>query len=301
MERLRLLGLATVGEFARLPRGGLARRFGSEAVATHKLAHGEDDRAVVGRTPLDVRTARRAYEPPVEALEPLLAGAAHLLGRLCAELRAEGSAFRRLTVWIQGESGRVIERTAELRAPALVPEDCREVLRSLVCAAAPGDPATALAVRLSAIAPAGGAQLELFAEATARDDRKRRLWEATSEIGRRYPAGLRRVVPSEVPTLLDEYWFGLLPYEPDPGSPPPPPEIPPAALRAVVIERHGGRPCLVEDGRRDELLSVHSCWRAEEWWPAEVERVYWRVRARSGRVLTLSRDAEGFRLVEVLD
>ena len=67
------------------------------------------------------------------------------------------------------------------------------------------------------------------------------------------------------------------------------------------MEGRGGRTYLVEGGRLDELVAVHGCWRAEEWWPDAVERVYWRVLARSGRVLTLSRDDSGWRLVEVFD
>lgn len=301
LERLRLLGITTVGRFAGLPRAGLARRFGAEAVGAHDLARGEDGRAVVGRGSPDARTARQPFESPVETQQPLVAAAERLLEGLCAELRAEGKAFRKLSVAVEGESGAAVERTAELRAPATAPGDCRSILRSLVLAAAIGEPATAVSVALSVMAPAAAEQPELFGEATARGDRTRRLREATREIGRRYPAGLRRVVPSEIPTLLDEHRFSLLPYEPDGGERGVPREIPPAALRTADIERRGGRPCLVEGGRRDELLSVHGCWRAEEWWPEEVERVYWRVRARSGRILTLARDAAGWRLVEVLD
>ena len=51
----------------------------------------------------------------------------------------------------------------------------------------------------------------------------------------------------------------------------------------------------------EELVALHGCWRVEEWWPAAVTRVYWRVRTRAGRVVTLSRDGDGWRLVEVLD
>lgn len=112
-----------------------------------------------------------------------------------------------------------------------------------------------------------------------------------------------------MPTLLDEHRFALLPYEPDegptPGGHPAPPEntqrVPASAMRRVEVERRGGRPHVVEEGSWDELVVVCGCWRAEEWWPAEIERVYWRVRTRSGRVLTLSRDADGFRLVGILD
>lgn len=203
LERLRTLGIATVGQFARLPRGGLARRFGAEAVEAHRLAHGEDNRPIVGRRPPETKMARRAFDPPVETLEPVLAVASQLLEQLCAGVRAEGKTFRGMGVAVEGESGGrpPVERTAALRTATSRPEDCRATLRALVEVAAGTGAVSAVSVTLSALGSAGGEQLALFEEPGTRStgggrpERKRRLKEATREIGRRYPARLRRVVP----------------------------------------------------------------------------------------------------------
>lgn len=298
LERLRRLGVATVGAFARLPRDGVRRRFGPEAVAAHRLAWGEDDRPIIPRRRPEVRVARHAFEPPVETLAPLLAVAERLLADLCAGLTVEGKACRSLAVTVEGAASAAAERAANLRAPTAAVADCRTTLRVLVEALAAGGPVAAITVRLEVLGPSGGEQLRLFAEAANGDRRRRRLAAAVREVERRYPARLRRVAPSALPTLLDEHQFAMLPYEPD-GQPAPPAR--PTTARRVRVERRDERRYLVAGGCWDELVAVHGCWRAEEWWPAEVARVYWRARTRSGRVVTLSRDASGWRLVEVFD
>ena len=300
-DRLRRLGIVTVGRFAGLPREGLARRFGPEAVAAHRLALGRDDRPVVARQRPAARTARHTFEPAVETAGPLVAVAEQLLERLCRALRAEGKAFRNLGIAIEYEAGGSAERTAALRAAMATPDQCRATLRALVEAAAGAGPVAALTLTLAALRPAVGEQPGLFDGAAAGTERRRRLDGAIGEVARRYPARLRRVVPRDLPTLLDEYQFALLPYEPEGEATPAPPAARPTTARQVRVVRRPGRCFLVEGGRWDELVAVHGCWWAEEWWPAAVTRIYWRVRTRSGRLCTLSRDADGWRLVEVLD
>ena len=297
--RLRLLGVATVGEFARLPCDGLARRFGPEAVAAHRLALGQDDRPLVVRPRAEERTARHVFEPAIATVEPLLAVGERLLDRLCRAVGAEGKAFRSLRVAVEHEDGSTAERTTALRRPTAAPADCRAMLRALVQALGGGGEVAAITVTVGALRPAGGEQLALLAGPATETRRRQRLAAAAREVERRYPARLRRVVPSDVPTLLDEQQFALLPYEPEDGRPDPPTR--PTTARPVRVARRGERRYLVESGRWDELIALHGCWRAEEWWPAELARVYWRVRTRSGRVCTLSRDAAGWRLVEVFD
>ncbi|MBI2941313.1 MAG: DNA polymerase Y family protein, partial [Chloroflexi bacterium] len=213
LARLRLLGIRTVGQFARLPRDGLPCRFGPEAALAHALARGHDDRPVVARKRPEVRVARHEFEPAVEVAESLVAVVERLLDRLCRALRTEGKAFRSLGVTVEYEAGGSAERFVELRVATAALDHCRTTLRTLVQTVAPGGPAVGLTVMLAAIGPAGGEQLSLIDNATASGERRRRLDAATKEVARRYPARLRRVAARDLPTLLDEYHFALLPYE----------------------------------------------------------------------------------------
>ncbi|MEJ7653883.1 MAG: hypothetical protein WKH64_11400, partial [Chloroflexia bacterium] len=234
--------------------------------------------------------------------------AEQLVARLAGEVGEQGKTFRALSVEVEYDAGGRAERTAELRRPAANLGQCSATLRMLVEAvlAVHVGPVAAVGVKLSALAPNRSEQLALFDKAQDRAERRLLLAAAAQEAERRYPARLHRVSPSELPTLLDEYQFSLLPYIPDERRPDPIGKAitstPAAASTGVCrIERQNGRSYLVEAGRRDELLAVHGCWRAEEWWPKEIERVYWRLRTGSGRILTLARDDDGWRLVEVLD
>lgn len=298
-DRLRRLGVTTIGQFAALPRAALGRRFGAAAVAAHRLALGEDNQPVVPRPRPLTWTARHVFEPPVATREPLLATAERLLAGLCARLGAEDRSFRQLVVRIETSDGATAERTAHLRAPTASLAACRTTLRVLVDALTMSGPVAAVTVVMGAFGPSSGEQLPLAAGAADAARRRQRLAAAVREAARRYPARLRRVAPRELPTLLKEEQFLLLPYEPADARTAPP--KPGHTARPIRLARRNGRCYLVEAGHWDELVAIHGCWRAEEWWPAVVSRVYWRVRTRAGRVVTLARDGAGWRLVEVLD
>src|SRR5207245_671838 len=66
LDRLKLLGIATIGEFARLPADALPRRFGREAPLAHRIARGGDDTPLVPRRCPETLALRRTFEPPIE-------------------------------------------------------------------------------------------------------------------------------------------------------------------------------------------------------------------------------------------
>lgn len=84
-ERLRLLGLRTLGDLARLPPDALADRFGRELARALRLARGEDPSLLDGRPGPERPAARRELDEPVEGLEPV----SFLLKSCCEELSAE--------------------------------------------------------------------------------------------------------------------------------------------------------------------------------------------------------------------
>lgn len=300
-DRLRLLGIVTVGQFARLPRDGLTRRFGSEAALAHTLAQGRDERPVVPRRRPETRAAHYTFEPAVVAVAPLLAVADRLVTHLCRSLQADGKAFRQLVVAVEHEAGGSAERVAALRQPTTTLDPCRTTLRLLVEALATGGPVTTVGVTLAALTTANGAQLTLLDQGVVDDERRRRLDGALQEVTRRYPSRLLRATRRNLPTLLDEYQFALLPLEPGDERQAPLAEIRLATARPVEIARRGARLYLIDRGRWEELIARHRSWRADEWWPDPVRRTYWRVRTRSRRICTLAHDADGWRLVDTWD
>lgn len=91
-ERLFLLGVRTIGDFARLPPDGLADRFGSEVARWRRVVRGEDPEPLATRTPSDVPAAVRELEEPVAGLEPVTFLLKSCAGELADELMRRGEA-----------------------------------------------------------------------------------------------------------------------------------------------------------------------------------------------------------------
>ena len=295
VDRLKLLGIVTVDDFARLPAETLPRRFGREAILAHRLSRGEDDTLLVPRQRRETRSLRRTFEPPIED-RALLGGVARdLLARLCARLRAERQTFRHLTISIGLEDGRLAERNADLRVPTNQPEQCAALLGSMVETSQLAGAVAAIGLRLSALAPEIPRQETLFGRpfdsllGFGTSERRERLDQTLAEISRRYRGRLRRVVPGNDPhSLLDDRRLLLLPDDPAATSLNAEPARRP---QPVALLQKGKQIFLAEPGRpRDRLIGLHARWEADDWWPEAVHRTYYRVRTASGRLLTLARD-----------
>lgn len=314
IERLKLLGIATIADFAGLPVESLARRFGRESPFAQRLARGEDETLLIPRQRPELRTRRRTFEPAIEDRRMLLAAAQDLLTRLADPLVAEQRAFRRLGLEIGLEDGRIVERSAELRTPTNLPRHCQALLRGMIEALSIDGAIATLLIRLGAIAPAPPRQETLFEHdlfSRSRDERRDRLNDARVEIARRYRGRLRRVIPSDDPnSLFDDRRLLLLLDEPSSAftapliSPPVATAESAARPRLVRLIGQGERIYLIESGLpRDRITRLHARWEADDWWPDPTRRTYYRVRTQSGRIVTLARDHDQRRwlLIESFD
>jgi len=89
-RRLRLLGVRTLGSFARLPRTAVLRQFGSAAGALHDLACGQDARPVhADAPPLRLERSHR-FVHPVSDRTPLLAHLKRMVDDAAAEIDRRG-------------------------------------------------------------------------------------------------------------------------------------------------------------------------------------------------------------------
>src|SRR5579859_2697272 len=115
IERLKLLGITTIGEFARLPPDTLPRRFGREAEVAGQLARGDDRAPLIPRRQPPNLSLRRGFEPAIEDRGILLTVAQDLLDRLVLQLQADRRAFRSIDLTAALDDGRLAERHADLR------------------------------------------------------------------------------------------------------------------------------------------------------------------------------------------
>jgi protein ImuB len=121
-------GLATLGDFARLPRADVRARLGAVGARLHQAACGEDDEPLVPDGERPAFIARMELDWPIEGLEPL----SFVLARACESLSARLEQADRgavsLTTRLRLVTRETHVRTLELPAPM---RDAR-VLRTLV-------------------------------------------------------------------------------------------------------------------------------------------------------------------------
>ncbi len=104
-DLLRRLGIVTIGQFAGLPVGSVADRFGQAGVAAHRLARGLEARPVVARPPGVDLTVEQRFDQPFTVMEPLVFAARALAERLHSGLAGAGLACGRVEIEVECADG----------------------------------------------------------------------------------------------------------------------------------------------------------------------------------------------------
>ena len=125
---LRRWGIRTIGEYAALPPGEVAARFGQDGVAVQRLARGMDARPLRPDPAVPRFVERMELEWPLEELEPLSFVFARLLDPLEAALERADRAGAAIRVDLRLVTRNVHSRMLQLPAPM---RDAR-VLRTLL-------------------------------------------------------------------------------------------------------------------------------------------------------------------------
>lgn len=167
-ERLRVLGLETMGQLATLDHSAVVARFGPAGAEMHDLVRGLDRRPLRPRRPVEHLAADVELEPPAHELEPLRFVLHHLCGTLCEQLAARGAGAARAGLMLSLERSQHDEgpRTMAYEQALPEPSAAAELLERLLMARLEADPPSApverLALQLDGTAPEAGQQLTLF-------------------------------------------------------------------------------------------------------------------------------------------
>jgi nucleotidyltransferase/DNA polymerase involved in DNA repair len=203
-ERLRVLGLQTMGQLAALDHAAVMARFGSDGEQMHDLVRGLDRRPLRPRRPLEQLTADVELDPPATEIEPLRFVLNHLCATLCVQLAARGAGAARaeLTLSLERSVGDPAPFTKAYQQVLPEPSAAAELLERLLTARLeaepPGAPVERLALRLDGTAPEAGQQLSLFERQGAQAARLE--WQLTS-LGIRF--GSDRVLRAVVADVDD--------------------------------------------------------------------------------------------------
>ena len=117
LETLRLWGVHTFAEFAKLPLTGVAERLGPEGLKLQKLAGGNTERQLKLRQSPPVFAGSMELDYAVAELEPLSFIFARLLNQICASLNSYALATNELQVRMMLENQSTHERVLTLPFP----------------------------------------------------------------------------------------------------------------------------------------------------------------------------------------
>ena len=89
LQRLRFLGLRTLGQYAALPRAAVWQQFGRAGTVAHRCARGEDDRPVIPRRQEAHLAAEVEFETPLVEQARLSAALRRLVSPLAGRAAGE--------------------------------------------------------------------------------------------------------------------------------------------------------------------------------------------------------------------
>ncbi len=129
-ERLRLLGVTTLGALARLPHGAFVRRFGLAAARWHACACGEDRSPFLPRAHAVAIEASIFGEGRVEEEAQLFFALRVVLARVCADLERCGKRAGALELVLELEDGTDRRIEVALASPSAHEKTLGDVVRA---------------------------------------------------------------------------------------------------------------------------------------------------------------------------
>jgi DNA polymerase-4 len=167
--RLKLFGLRTMADLARLPLASVEAQFGAEGLRALRLARGEDTSPLVPWDPPQRMEESSRLDPPVDNLTPLLFVARGLVDRLGTRLMEGGHAATVIRLSLELEDGeKPEERVLRLRAPMSSADELWQPVQGLVQHLAVTVPVARLQMRLTGFCPALSRQMDLLARQDTR-------------------------------------------------------------------------------------------------------------------------------------
>ncbi|HSM43724.1 MAG TPA: hypothetical protein VK969_01770, partial [Acidimicrobiia bacterium] len=280
IDTFRWLGIATLGDLARLPRETLASRFGNPGLLAHRLASGED-RLVEPRGIAADMAVEMSFEDPLESLDSVAFAGRNLAEKLLSRLRSIGVAPHAVTITAEAAHGPArsrVWRSADPFTGKALTDRVWWQLRAWVEAS--GIPGGITALRIVPEDLSGeGRQMGLFTDESSLLETERALARAQAMLG---PDGVLQAraqggrMPAE--RVAWSRWGEPGACEerdstaPWPGATPrPAPALVPPRLDPIEVEWDGGMPSRVRLGSRWEpVLTWSGPWRLSgRWWDGE--------------------------------
>lgn len=213
LERLRLFGITSIGEFAALPLQAAQAQFGVQGRLAWLAARGEDPEPLrPRRIVLDSVREHVRPEAPLVSRESILQGARQLLRRALRQPVAIDRLVRQIRLRAISEDEQLWERVQPLREPTNDRSRLWMVIRTQIEYAELPGPIAELDIELGGLTTETGRQPGLFADQVRR---REQLDEMVRHLRVRFgQSPVAQVVEVEPWSRLPERRFALMDYDP---------------------------------------------------------------------------------------
>ena len=289
---LRLLGLHTMGDVAKLPNGLLADQFGLEGLQAWSLCNGIDERPLI---PLEVRETiveHTSFPNHSASLELFLVTVDILLQKAFSRPRMLGRQAAGVALECTSESAPSWRKSIHFKRGVHGWEKASSITRNQLEMDPPRIPIEEIRLTLTNLSGASGVQLGLWA------DPKKVKWRRIRDVEKKLRARmqgnyvLHRVVEVAPWHPAPEMRAFRVPIDRS-GSY----SIKPVATPTRVPVREGAhrRPVAVLLGDQwRQMTRVADLWTFDLWWlPKPITRTYYRLNGEDGRQITLFYDQRG--------
>ena len=162
--RLRLLGIETIGDIARLPLGAFQQQFGSEGKRCWELANGIDNEPLLPRVKEETIVKRLQMPAPAVSLEAILMGVERLVHAAYGDSGRRGRWVRKVVVRAALDGGGAWELPVPFREAKADPRDAWFAVKGAIERRPPERPVEELEIELVGLCGESGKQATMFNE-----------------------------------------------------------------------------------------------------------------------------------------
>ncbi|MCH7578514.1 MAG: hypothetical protein IH822_12130 [Chloroflexi bacterium] len=162
--RLRLLGIETIGDIARMPMGAFQQQFGPEGKRCWELANGIDDEPLLPRVKEETIVKRLQMPAPAVTLEAILMGVERLVQATYGDSDRRGRWVRKAVVRAALDGGGTWELPVPFREAKADPRDAWFAVKGAVERRPPERPVEELEIELVGLCGESGKQATMFNE-----------------------------------------------------------------------------------------------------------------------------------------
>ena len=214
MRRLHLMGVKTLGQFARLPAYAVREQFGREIEPLHRLAGGEGDEPLRPRPAEQREEVRRQFDDAIDNTHTLAAVLTDAAGELARRLQSAVMEGRAVYLTLETEDGQTRRQSLTLHRPTADAGRLIAVLKELAANVDHASGVVGIAVAVADLTPTAAYQLGLFDRQEG--DSSPLYYTLRNVIAKYRNCGFYRPILADHPHPLPERRFQLeaLAYDP---------------------------------------------------------------------------------------